>query len=197
MVVTSNCEGGITYSLDFQAESIHERNLWLTEADGDLAFDEEVDALVTGLQFLNFDNACEDRYTLSVGYYDTDDNPYPGDYGKELRVREFAAVPNGSVVDLQSAGVNGNVFRGLMPNWLIAIPNCPPIDSALLQVKLDPLAPNAPTTPFYFDYSLVLVYRRSLGHGSPSAHGFPRCQHGRMAGGNPRFPSGATYNFGL
>lgn len=162
-----DCEGGVNYSIDFRPESIHERNLWLSDEEGNLAADEEVDTAPAGIQFLTFANACEDQYTLSVGYYDTDENPYPGDYAKILRVREYASVASGSRIDLQAAGGQTNTFRGLMPNWLIVIPNCPPVDSAFLQVVLDSNAPNPPTLLYYFDYypedSTLVLYTEEAG----------------------------------
>lgn len=166
MTTLSTCPGRETYSLDFQPDFFEDKYLWLSEADGDIAFDEEVNTALPGLQFLNFENACEDRYTVSVGNYTTESGYYPEEFNQSIRIKEYDAVPNGSVIDLQNARSNGNVFAGFMPNWLIAIQNCPPVDSSLLHIVVDPSVPSPPTTPYYFQYypedSVLVLYTEEV-----------------------------------
>ena len=60
------CSDGDTYALDYRLILFQDTRIWLTENDGDVAFDEPLSTSTFGVQFLNFEQACENEYTVSV-----------------------------------------------------------------------------------------------------------------------------------
>lgn len=152
IIVLSTCPEGATFAIDYRPDFFFEKYLWLTEADGDVAFDEEVDTGLPGLQFLNFENACDDQYTISIGDYQTQQGPDPEDFQQFLSVKEYQLVPQGSVLDFRNARTNPDPFRGTLPEAVLSITGCPPIDSLIFQVEADPLVFGLPDPLFTYQY---------------------------------------------
>lgn len=125
----SVCSDGEVFALDLLTDIFPENQIWLTETGGAIAADEEWDVTTGGIQFFNFDEACEDTYTLSLaGHHQESAGPVFTN-GKNLWVREVAAVPNGT-------SLNTRVLRQGLESAITFIPaqefellNCPMIDS--------------------------------------------------------------------
>lgn len=153
MIVLSTCPEGEIYAIDYSLGFFLDRYIWLTESDGDVAFDEEIDGLLPGLQFLNFEEACEDQYTFSIGNYQPRLGQDPQDFEQFLSVTEYNLVPNGSVLDLQNADATASPFVGFLPNTTISIADCPPIDSIVFHVYVNPIIFGPPDPLYSFEYS--------------------------------------------
>ena len=130
----STCPDGATYAVDYRSGVIEGGYIWLSEQDGDLAYEERLEpVLAPGPQdFFNFQDACEDQYTVSMAIF-------PNwaiterEIASDLRIVEFGAVPNGLLLDRTRNSLAGPNF---IADGQIEIWNVPPVDQAQL------LAPN-------------------------------------------------------
>ena len=95
----STCSEGDTYVLDFNPVFFQETRIWLTENDGDVAFDEQLTTTTFGTQFLNFEEACENEYTASFASYEIEASGNSALIAERLFINEYAQVPSGSVLE--------------------------------------------------------------------------------------------------
>ena len=128
-IVLSTCSDGNTYAIDYRPTFFQDSRIWLTEADGDVGFDEPLSFATFGLQFLNFDDACEDEYTISFANYIQGSGSSPAWIAQNLTVDEYDQVPNGSILDERGASLTFGTVVNFQPESQIVVSNCPPIDS--------------------------------------------------------------------
>lgn len=125
----SVCSDGGVYALDLATDIFSDNQIWLSEADGDIAADEEWNVTSGGVQFYNLEKACEDAYTMSVaGYRQVEPGTFSTD-NENLWVREVAAVPNGSNISTRELLQGTARAVTYMPGYVFEIQNCPAIDS--------------------------------------------------------------------
>ncbi|MEL7003401.1 MAG: hypothetical protein AAFN93_11790, partial [Bacteroidota bacterium] len=130
-ITLTTCSGEDTYALDYRPLFFQDTRIWLTEADGDVGFDEPLNNLTFGIQFLNFDDACEDEYTVSLASYQQGGGSSPVIIAENLFVNEYASVPSGSVLDQSSATRTFGAVVNFQSESTIIIRDCPPIDSVM------------------------------------------------------------------
>lgn len=161
-ITLTTCKDGDTFALDFRPLSFDRLHLWLTEADGDLAFDEELTFSTGGLDFLNFPKACEEEYTISNGSFRTVYEWEPEAFVQMLSVMEVAKVRNGSVLDLQGGSLDLGRYVNSLPEGTIVVHHCPPIDSVRFWVNRNEYSVIDSQPPYTSEYhpgdSVLVLY---------------------------------------
>ncbi len=133
----SVCSDGGVYALDLASDVFRSNQIWLTEADGDIAADQEWDIATLGVQFFNFEDACEDAYTMSLAGYRQQEPGTISSDGENLWVREVAEVPNGSNINTRVLLQGTASAVTFMPGYTFEIQNCPAIDSVRFWLGAD------------------------------------------------------------
>ncbi|MEO0728480.1 MAG: hypothetical protein AAFZ63_28325 [Bacteroidota bacterium] len=150
-ITLATCSDGGTYALDYRPLFFQDTRIWLTAANGDVGFDEPLDNLTFGIQFLNFEDACEDEYTVSFASYLQGGGSSPTLIAENLFVNEYAQVPSGSVLD-QSTSRTSNGIVNFQPESSIVITDCPPIDSIRFWLNSVPFVGQENNPPYEYEY---------------------------------------------
>ncbi|MEL6835451.1 MAG: hypothetical protein AAFP77_20790 [Bacteroidota bacterium] len=154
-ITLTTCSGEDTYALDYRPLFFQDTRIWLTEADGDVGFDEPLNNLTFGIQFLNFDDACEDEYTVSLASYQQGGGSSPVIIAENLFVNEYASVPSGSVLDQSSATRTFGAVVNFQSESTIIIRDCPPIDSVMFWLNSTTVLGQENDPPYEFEYASI------------------------------------------
>lgn len=133
-VMQEGCPLGADYGLDFSSvPALQDRRIWLVDEDQEIAADRVIDPTTSGVQFINFPNACEEEYSVNIASFlqQTSIRIYEQDLRQSLSILEVAQVPTGTTVD------RVHTFEASWgyPENEVLIYNCPPIAEAKLEVK--------------------------------------------------------------
>jgi hypothetical protein len=132
--------------------------LWLNNQEKELVHEELLNGTGSATQFVNFQDACEEHYTVSIGVYNELISS-GGGVTKEINIEEVSGVPSGLGLDIfpRRRFQTVNVFT---EESTLTILHCPPVDSvryAQLSMTIGGVNP-----PVNFSYntedSILLVY---------------------------------------